>query len=113
MWLNPWATKERLNPAASNQANTVMIYCVHGTADLSCSFSHIIGNLTLPDQVIGAKSVSFSRRFTGVDIEHFSNELKQNIINDGSKRVILMGHSRGGLVAAFLQSISPMTATLR
>ena len=86
------------------------IYCIHGTADGSFAFKKMITRLLenkprtstnwLPESVSKIYLVAFSRRYQGLSINDFAEQLKSKIIKNGDKHVILKGHSRGGLVAA-------------
>ncbi|KTC95723.1 putative lipase [Legionella erythra] len=80
----------------------VAIYCVHGTADRPAAFTRIAERLIeqgLPDDVESIHLVSFEGRGQGLSIKNFSNQLIGKVKINKHKRVILIGHSRGGLVA--------------
>ena len=79
------------------------IYCVHGTADRSIAFSHITKGLlpNLPKQISHIHQLSFKGRGRGNNIPYFADQLIEKIIANGDEDVILMGHSRGGLIAAY------------
>lgn len=83
----------------------VEIYCVHGTADRSNSFKRIaermISKNKLPPSVSGMHLVGFEDRMKGLSIKEFAKQLKNKIKQNGHKKVILMGHSRGGIVASY------------
>ncbi len=85
------------------QGNYVTIYCIHATADTVAGFSAFATRLNnrLPNFVDRIVIVKFNKRFRNLGIEGFSDQLKQKISNDKSRNVVLMGHSRGGLVAAY------------
>ncbi|ASQ46935.1 Alpha/beta hydrolase family protein [Legionella clemsonensis] len=79
----------------------IAIYCVHGTADQPGSFSRIVERLIekgLPDYVSTIHLVSFEHRYAGKGIKYFARELIKKIGANEHEQVILMGHSRGGLV---------------
>lgn len=81
----------------------VGIYCVHGTADRDGSFDRVAERLldkTLPKQIQSLHLPAFKGRYKGHSIGYFSQQLAEKIIANGHKKVILMGHSRGGLVIA-------------
>lgn len=103
--VSSYLTLEKMNPNALGSEKDIMIYCVHGTADQPGSFSTIISQLDLHKGVKGIKSVKFPDRFKGSSIEDFAKELKNQIILDRSAHVILIGHSRGGLVASYFAEI--------
>lgn len=81
------------------------IYCVHGTADMPQSFSRLIERalvMGLPNTIRSITLVAFEGRFQGYGIEHFAEQLADKITGNKHRRVILMGHSRGGLVISYL-----------
>jgi hypothetical protein len=79
------------------------IICVHGTADRSSAFKLVAERLInqLPDTISSIHLAAFDERGKGKEIEEFSRQLLTTIQNLGIKKVILMGHSRGGLVCAY------------
>lgn len=81
------------------------IYCVHGTADRNASFNLIASRLLqrLPDNIDGFHLLAFDDRAKGTSIENFAIQLKNKIIMNHDKRVILMGHSRGGVIISWLK----------
>jgi len=82
--------------------NPVAVYCVHGTADRSESFNLLAQRLKdeIPSNIRGFHLVTFNRRARGISNEDFVAQLKAKIVANGDKRIILMGHSRGGLQVA-------------
>lgn len=80
----------------------IAIYCVHGTGDRCSAFSTLANRLLpiLPAQVTHIELVSFKNRAQGKSIEFFARQLKNKIASH-HKNIILMGHSRGGLVVAY------------
>lgn len=91
----------RFQPAAPDDLGTA-IYCVHGTGDRNASYSLIAERLlpNLPNHISSIHLVSFDGRYQGIGIEEFSAQLRNRILKNGHTKVILSGHSRGGLVAA-------------
>lgn len=94
------------NPHAtpSETDDRIDIYCVHGTADRPQAFARIAERLLakgLPASIHSITLVSFDGRYQGKGIEFFAQQLMDKIRTDGAKRVILIGHSRGGLVNAY------------
>lgn len=80
------------------------IYCIHGTADRPQSFSRVAERLLgkkLPGNIRSIILVAFDGRFSGNSIEYFAVQVIDKIKSYKSKRVNLMGHSRGALVAAY------------
>lgn len=91
------------NDAKQNNDQDVAIYCVHGTADQSSAFSFITENIKA-DLTTGVTSIhqpSFGGRFKLNDISFFADQLKDKIIANQHKKVILIGHSRGAIVASY------------
>ncbi len=82
-------------------SETIAIYCIHGTADRTSAFSFIAKNMIdrLPSSISSIELVSFEKRFQGLGIEQFAYQLRNKIIKNNHHKVILIGHSRGGLVA--------------
>lgn len=109
-----WATSSNetiiiRNPRFKGGPGTA-IYCVHGTADHNKAFSLIADRILdkLPDTIAAIYLPVFVNRFRGYGIEHFSEQLGQIIQANQNNRVILLGHSRGGLVAAwFAETVAP------
>ena len=92
------------DPSSSLSPKGITIYCVHGTADRVSSFSFIAEELIhkLPNNVASIKLISFDHRGEGVGIEDFSEQVRNKIQFYGDEDVILVGHSRGGIVNAHL-----------
>jgi pimeloyl-ACP methyl ester carboxylesterase len=85
-----------------NCENPVAIYCVHGTADRSESFNLLAQRLKddIPSNIKGFHLVTFNHRARGISNSEFVAQLKTKIETNNDKRIILMGHSRGGLQVA-------------
>ncbi len=83
---------------------SVAIYCTHGTADRVSAFRRIANRIMsmLPYTVSAIHLISFDERFQGLGIDDFAEQLLKKILENGDKRIILWGHSRGGLVNAYL-----------
>lgn len=77
------------------------IYCVHGTADRTNSFSLIAERIkdALSTDVKGIHIITFNNRFSGASIHDFTKQLAERIKQNKDTNIILMGHSRGALVA--------------
>ncbi|MDX1900811.1 MAG: alpha/beta hydrolase [Gammaproteobacteria bacterium] len=90
------------NPNYANHEK-VTIYCVHGTADRSSAFTLIAERLLdkLPNVVASIHLVSFKNRGKGKGIEVFAKQLQEKIRANKDQDIILMGHSRGGLVVSY------------
>ncbi len=90
-------------PEAKDDDQQVAIYCVHGTADHPSAFSNIVKHIKskLVPEVESIHQPSFNGRFQLHDIAFFANQLKNKIIANKHKKIILIGHSRGALVASY------------
>ncbi len=93
-------------PSSTENASddSTAIYCIHGTADRVSAFTLIANRLVddLPENISTINLVSFDNRAQGTGIEQFAHQLLEKIRAANHKKVILMGHSRGALVAAYL-----------
>lgn len=80
----------------------VTIYAVHGTGDQVSAFISMAQKLLdkLPGYISSIHLVAFDNRFQGKSISYFSEQLLKKIQSNGHNDVILIGHSRGGLVIA-------------
>jgi len=85
--------------------NNLAIYCVHGTADGAKAFTSVAERLSrdLAGQFSKIHLVAFSNRFQGNGIEIFAEQLANLIQKNDDKNIILMGHSRGGLVITYFE----------
>lgn len=92
----------RNNPEIK-QSDEIAIYCVHGIADRCSAFSALVKRLLpiLSPQVTHIELVSFKKRARGQSIINYAEQLKNLIESRPFKNIIIMGHSRGGLVAAY------------
>src|SRR3989344_1126451 len=92
---------------SENDSNGITVYCVHGTADRSSSFSLIANRLlpNLPAMISSIVLVSFDQRGQGKGIAHFAQQLRDKIHYYQHKNIIIMGHSRGGIIAATLAEL--------
>jgi len=89
--------------ATQDLADGIVVYCIHGTADRTSSF-HLIVNRMLaqtPSAISNFYLPAFDSRLMGIGIDDFAKQLAEKIRANGHKNVIIMGHSRGGLVAAY------------
>lgn len=113
-WLNGRSTDTVLvNPfyKASPAKPAYHLYCVHGTADRSYAFhtmaTRLLASLPddpsrnmLPENIATIHLLAFDGRGRGNDIAFYSDQLKSKMIKNGHKDVVIIGHSRGGLVGA-------------
>ena len=91
--------------------NGIALYCVHGTADRVSAFRKMAGRLKeLPSEIASLHLVSFDQRAKGIGIDDFAQQLLEKIILNKHQKVILVGHSRGAVVAAFCQAFLAKTA---
>lgn len=83
--------------------HTIAIYCVHGTMDRNNAFYNIAIGMKngLPPEVKSIHLVSFEGRGQLNGIDYYAKQLKDKIIANKHKKVILMGHSRGAIIACF------------
>jgi pimeloyl-ACP methyl ester carboxylesterase len=98
-----WSDEYKPNPDADPEHPlSRTIYCIHGTADRASSFSLIAERLQgkLPSDIKGIHIITFNNRFSGAAISDFSQQLSERISKNRDENVVLMGHSRGALVAA-------------
>jgi predicted esterase len=88
------------NFSASSIQNTSIIF-VHGAVDKAGAFNDLIDGLlpTLSPQITYLISVSFRGLDKG--IAAYADKLIQIIKKTGSSDVILIGHSRGGIICAY------------
>ncbi|MGQ3889367.1 alpha/beta hydrolase [Legionella sp. CNM-1927-20] len=78
-------------------------YVIPGTADFPFSLFRMVDRILAKGKLNDIKSftiVSFFKRFQGKSIDDFSQELLDKIKADQVESIILIGHSRGGLIAA-------------
>lgn len=88
----------------SDTEECIDIFCIHGTADRPQSFSRVAERLLekkLHSNIRSITLVALDGRFGGNSIEYFAVQVIEKIKIRKSKRVILMGHSRGALVASY------------
>lgn len=92
----------RFQPSASDD-NGIAIYCIHGTGDRASSFSVVAQRLLnrLPPTISTVHLIAFDHRGEGIGIEMYAEQLKNKIKDHDQKKIILMGHSRGGLISAW------------
>ena len=93
-----------VNPAFDSPVE-YSIYCIHGTGDRSYAFGKLMNRLLdaeggLPKSISKIYLLAFDGRYQGSSIDSFSDQLKNKMIKNKDKHVVLFGHSRGGLVAA-------------
>lgn len=92
-----------LNPNNTAGQSDIAIYCIHGTCDNVSAFYYIMKNIkdALPKEICSVHVPAFTDRWHGQSIEYFAEELKNKILDNNHKNVILIGHSRGGIVASY------------
>lgn len=90
---------------------TVAVYCIHGTSDMNSSFITLVQRMIqqqLPTDISEIHLVAFSERI--VSIDNYATQLLAKIQANHHTDVILMGHSRGGLVASYFAENCASTA---
>jgi predicted alpha/beta hydrolase family esterase len=81
----------------------VTIYCIHGAADRYTAFAKAAKYMQekLPESVTCIHLVKFSAYSKDMVISVFAEQLMKKIHINKDKEVVLIGHSRGGLVASY------------
>jgi predicted alpha/beta hydrolase family esterase len=107
-WLtSPSKSQSYSNPSFKNEQNQeskTAVYFIHGTADRAGAFKRIAKRLIkagLPEEICSLILLAFDQRYQGNSIEFFAEQLRDKIKANNHQRVILIAHSRGGLVAAY------------
>ncbi|KTD62053.1 esterase/lipase family protein [Legionella spiritensis] len=109
-WIfSPKDKKIYKNPAyekTDEKQEDVFVYCTHGTADQPTAFQKMVNYLIdegkLPQNIHSIHLMDFKGRYKGKGIKWFAEQLVEKILQNNHKRVILFGHSRGGLVNAYM-----------
>lgn len=107
--LSGWNENVYYNPAAEcseKDEDAVFVYTTNGTFDKHGAFSCIVEWLAntpgaLPPNVHSIHLVIYQSRYQGEGIDDYAYQLRDYIVANEHKNVILLGHSRGGLVNAF------------
>jgi pimeloyl-ACP methyl ester carboxylesterase len=94
--------------------NEIAIYCIHGICDRASAFTLVAERIKnhLPDEISSVHLVTFNHRWRGKNIEFFAEQLKNKIQENNHKNIILLGHSRGGLIAAYFAEYLAAAATV-
>lgn len=107
-WLtSPSGDQIYQNPSydkSQNQDRETAIYFIHGTADQASAFQLVADRLIqaeLPNEISTLNLLSFDQRYQGKSIVFFAEQLREKIRANQHQRVILIAHSRGGLVASY------------
>ena len=112
--VSSWVTTENtsilhVNPYFDPTQDRVLSISIHGTADFPGAFDYLFKNLIdkLPAYIAALLSVAVTDalRFRANGIDEFANAVAEQIVAIGFEKVILTGHSRGGLIAAKLVKI--------
>jgi esterase/lipase len=101
---------------SSGDEASVGVYFIHGTADHACSFKAIatrLKKLGLTKEVTSMHLVSFDGRYQGKGIDDYGRQLLEKIEKNGHKQVILCGHSRGGVLAAWFNQYLAKDANIK
>ncbi|KTD78310.1 esterase/lipase family protein [Legionella waltersii] len=106
-WLtSPSGDQSYQNPSSQKDQKKELetaVYFIHGTADQPAAFQRIARRMIragLPNEISSLNLIAFDQRYKGKNIEFFAEELGKKIVGNKHQRVILIAHSRGGLVAA-------------
>jgi hypothetical protein len=94
----------RSNQNTQNTFNRrIGIYCIHGTADNEESFRPYALKMCndLPEVISAFHLLAFTGRWKGNSIAFFAKQLLEKIKANNDTEVILMGHSRGGVICAY------------
>lgn len=101
-WLRSGSESYRVeNPMFNHHSpSKVAIYCVHGTCDRTGSFDYFVSHTIqrLPSYIDSINVIAFENRGKGISIDEFAEQLKDQIVANVDQDIILIGHSRGGLV---------------
>ncbi|MCL9685310.1 esterase/lipase family protein [Legionella maioricensis] len=107
-WItSPSGDQSYQNPSYINEQNQdqeTAVYFIHGTFDHSGAFTRVAERLiesNLPEEIYSLNLLAFDQRYQGKSIKYFAEQLRDKIIANNHKRVILIAHSRGGLVASY------------
>ncbi|HAT8180063.1 TPA: alpha/beta hydrolase [Legionella pneumophila] len=91
------------------------IYFIHGTADQPAAFKRVAERLIragLSDEICSLNLIAFDQRYQGKSIKFFAEQLKNKIKTNHHQRIILMAHSRGGLVASYFAEFLAKEASI-
>lgn len=118
-WLtSPSGDQSYQNPNYKNEQdhNTgTAIYFIHGTGDQPAAFQRVAERLIktgLPDEICSLNLPAFDQRYQGKSIEFFAEQLRDKIKANHHQQVILMAHSRGGLVASYFAEFLAKEASI-
>jgi len=86
----------------ADHGSRMAVYYIHGTCDRPGTFSHVAEALSrdLPENISKIHLVSFRDRGLGKGIESIALQLAHKIKREKDRHVILIGYSRGGIVAS-------------
>lgn len=84
-------------------AKSISVFFIHGTADRACGGKYLAKGILsdAPDCVKEVQLLAFDQRLSGKGVIDFAEQLIQRLVNSGAEQVVLIGHSRGGLIAAY------------
>lgn len=106
LWVSSTFQEQRLPNEGYDRCahpNPITIVFIHGTGDQACggkNFADALLSAGLPERIQGIHLLAFEKRYQGLSIEAFAQQLNQCMKQNGYRDVIYIGHSRGGLVAA-------------
>lgn len=96
---------DNLDDDSAELKDKVAIYFIHGTGDQACCFQAMAKQLKedgLSRDYTSMHLVAFDGRYQGKGIDDFADQLLEKIKSNGHSRVVLVGHSRGALIGAYL-----------
>lgn len=118
-WLtSPSGDQSYQNPNYKNEQDHnsgTAIYFIHGTGDQPAAFQRVAERLIqtgLPDEICSLNLPAFDQRYQGKSIEFFAEQLRDKIKANHHQQVILMAHSRGGLVASYFAEFLAKEASI-
>lgn len=105
--LSGFSDKVYENPKFKKGMTGVAVYFFFGTADRIGAFDYIAkyildADWKLSEKISSIHLLTFDHRFEGIPIESIAEQAKDKMVANQDTNVIVAGHSRGGLVAAYL-----------
>ena len=96
------------NPNCIPHEDNIDILFIHGTADREACFKEMTKKLKpkLPSNISSMHRLSFHHRFQGTSIEDFVNQVLDYAVANKLKHIVIVGHSRGGLVAHYAKILA-------
>jgi predicted alpha/beta hydrolase family esterase len=112
-WIKSSDKDKSIRIKTHGNVGTIDIYFVHGLADKSDTFNHLIHQIKerLPQSIRSVNAISLS----GINnnIESFSKILTKKIVNNKHRNIILIGHSRGGIICSYVAEFLALPQNLK